>query len=309
MNHFFQKELSPVKGIILSMLLALAGFFVFIALGTLINAIVFGGIASGAISGPDTSTPEGLMALRVLQTFQTFGLFMFPALVVAFFSSSSPLQYLGVKCISKHFAIYSIVLMIIFIPGVNLIASLNAQIPLPEWMLEMEQTAARITKQILITDNVGVMGINLFVVAIMPALAEELFFRGLIQKYLIKWTGNAFWGIVVAATIFSAIHMQFQGFIPRLLLGMLFGYLYFWSGSLWAPIVAHLVNNGLAVMVYFLIGRGVIPPQLDTFGNISDMWQAGVFSLAITGLMLWVVWREQVRHPNQSGFAPTSEVP
>ncbi|MDD3567541.1 MAG: type II CAAX endopeptidase family protein [Bacteroidales bacterium] len=309
MSHFFQKELSPAKGILVSMLLALAGFFVFLSLGTLINAIVFGSISSGAISVPDPSTPEGLMALRVLQTFQTVGLFMFPALAIAFFSSGSPLKYLGIKHISKPFIIYSIVLMIIFIPGVNLIASLNAQIPLPGWMLEMERTAAQLTKKILVTDSLGIMAINFFVVAIMPALAEELFFRGLIQKYLIRWTGKTFWGILIAATIFSAIHMQFQGFIPRLLLGMLFGYLYFWSGSLWAPIAAHLANNGLAVIVYFLIGKGAVPSELETFGNVTDMWQAGIFSLAITGLLLWVVWRERVKHPDQSGYAPTSEAP
>jgi membrane protease YdiL (CAAX protease family) len=304
MNHFFQKELPPLKGILLTMLLALAGFLVFLSLGTLINALIMGGFSS-----PDSTTAKGLMSIRLLQVFQTFGLFLFPALAISFFSSPNPKKYLGLNRVSLSFLVYSIVIMILFIPGVNLIASLNAQIPLPSWMIDMEEVAAQLTKKILTTDSIGVMALNFFVVAIMPAVAEELFFRGLIQKYLIGWTGRTFWGVLLAAVIFSAIHMQFQGFIPRLLLGMLFGYLYVWSGSIWAPIAAHLANNGLAVVVYYLIGKGAVSSQLETFGNASDMWQAGVVSLAMTGLLLWVVWRERVRHHNLSDSVPTSEAP
>lgn len=304
MKYFIQKELTPLKGILVLMLLALAGMLVFLSLATLINMIAFDGF-----NPSDSSSEQGLMGLRIIQIFQTFGMFMFPAIAIALFTSAQPIKYLGLNQTTGTFIAYSIVLLLVFIPGINFIASLNAQIPLPSWMIEMEQNAAILTKKMLVTDNFSTMALNFFVVAIMPALAEELFFRGLLQKYLVKWTGKTFWGVLLAATVFSAIHMQFQGFVPRLLLGMVFGYLYVWSGSIWAPIAAHLANNGLAVVAYFLIGREVIPSNLDTFGNASDMWQAGVMSLLLTAIMLWVVWKNRIRHLNQSGYAPTSEAP
>lgn len=304
MKYFIQKELTPLKGILVLMLLALAGMLVFLSLATLINMIAFDGF-----NPSDSSSEQGLMGLRIIQIFQTFGMFMFPAIAIALFTSTQPIKYLGLNQTTGTFIVYSIVLLLVFIPGINFIASLNAQIPLPSWMIEMEQNAAILTKKMLVTDNFSTMALNFFVVAIMPALAEELFFRGLLQKYLVKWTGKTFWGVLLAATVFSAIHMQFQGFVPRLLLGMVFGYLYVWSGSIWAPIAAHLANNGLAVVAYFLIGREVIPSNLDTFGNASDMWQAGVMSLLLTAIMLWVVWKNRIRHLNQSGYAPTSEAP
>lgn len=304
MKYFIQKELTPLKGILVLMLLALAGMLVFLSLATLINMIAFDGF-----NPSDSSSEEGLMGLRIIQIFQTFGMFIFPAIAIALFTSAQPRKYLGLNQTTGTFIVYSIVLLLVFIPGINLIASLNAQIPLPSWMIEMEQNAAILTKKMLVTDSFSTMALNFFVVAIMPALAEELFFRGLLQKYLVKWTGRTFWGVLLAAVIFSAIHMQFQGFIPRLLLGMLFGYLYVWSGSIWAPIAAHLANNGLAVVVYYLVGKGAVSSELESFGNASDMWQAGVVSLAMTGLLLWIIWRVRVKHHNLSDSVPTSEAP
>jgi membrane protease YdiL (CAAX protease family) len=300
-NQFFHKELSPLKGILFSFLLALFGFLFFFTLSELIKAVFFGGIDA------DISTDHGLMLIRISQFLQTTGLFLFPAILIAVFTSSVATRFLGFNSISTSKIILSIALMVLSIPGINLIASINAMIPMPGWMLELEQAASRIMKAMLITDNVWLLMANLLVVAVLPAIAEELFFRGLVQKYMIGWVGNRFWGLLITAAIFSAIHMQFQGFIPRLLLGMLFGYLYIWSGSIWAPIAAHFANNSTAVFVYYLIGKGDIPDKLDTIGNTSGMWQAGIFSLAVSGLLLWVFWRERVKHPNPQDSAPTSE--
>lgn len=300
-NLFLLKELSPLKGILLSFLLALIGFLFFFTFGELIKTIFFSDVAA------DISTQQGLMLIRISQILQTTGLFLFPALLIPIFTSSSASRFLGFYSISTSKIILSIGLMVLFIPGVNLIASLNAMIPMPSWMLDMEQAASRIMKAMLITDNNWLLMANLLVVAVIPAIAEELFFRGLVQRYMIGWTGKSFWGILITAAIFSAIHMQFQGFIPRLLLGMLFGYLYVWSGSIWAPIAAHFANNSTAVFVYYLIGKGNIPSKLDTVGNASGIWQVGLFSLVVSAILLWVFWRERVTHPNQQDSALTSE--
>lgn len=284
--------MSPVKGIIASMLLALMGFLIFLLIGVLLNSILFGNLQSGVGTMLNLSSPQGLMAMRIMQVCQTTGLFLFPALALAFFSTTSTSSFLGLKRLPVRLVVLSILIMVTFIPAVNLIASLNAKIPMPGWMLEMERAAMELTKAMLTTEQFGLMLINFFVVAIIPAVAEEFFFRGLIQKYLIRWTNRTIWGVVLAAFIFSAIHMQFQGFIPRFLLGMLFGYLYVWSGSIWAPIAAHMANNGIAVVLYYLIAKGVVPSQVERVGNISDMWQIGIASLAIVSILIWMFWQK-----------------
>lgn len=300
-NLFIHKELSPLKGILISFLVALFGFLFFFTIGELIKAVFFSGIEA------DISTQQGLMLMRISQILQTTGLFLFPAILIPLFTSSSAIRFLGFNSTSTSIIFLSIAIMVLVIPGVNLIASLNAMIPMPSWMLDMEQAASRIMKAMLITDSLWLLMVNLVVVAVIPAIAEELFFRGLVQKYMIGWTGKSFWGILITAAIFSAIHMQFQGFIPRLLLGLLFGYLYVWSGSILAPIAAHFANNSTAVFVYYLIGKGDIPSKLDTVGNASGAWQVGIFSLVVSGILLWVFWRERVTHPSPQDSALTSE--
>lgn len=291
MNRFLIKPLSPIKGIIASILLALMGFLIFLLMGVLLNTMLFGDMQSGLSTVSNFATSDGLMSIRILQVCQTIGLFLFPAVMLAAFSSVGANNFLGLKRIPVGLLVFSILIMFTFIPAVNLIASINAKIPMPAWMLEMEQAAMELTKAILTTNQLGVMLLNFIVVAIMPAIAEEFFFRGLIQKYIIQWTKNTVWGVVLAAAIFSAIHMQFQGFIPRFLLGMLFGYLYVWSGSIWVPVAAHMANNGMAVVVYYLIAKGVVPSQAETVGNISDLWQVGIVSLVIASILVWRFWK------------------
>jgi uncharacterized protein len=299
------KETTPLKGILMLFILALFGFLTFLFLGMLVNYIFWGGASAQAVLSMDTTSNSGLMGIRILQTFQSVGLFVFPPILMALMFSSKPLSYLGFKRVTFFTVGLSMLLMVVFIPGINLIASLNALIPFPNWMLEMEEAAERLIKSMLITESIGIALANILVVAIVPAIGEELFFRGVLQKYIVKWTGREFLGILITAAIFSAIHMQFQGFFPRLLLGMLFGYLYLWSGSIWVPIAVHFVNNGLAVVIYLLIGKGLIAPQTDTLGNLSDMWQVGVVSLFLASLLLIILWRERIKHPE--GFVPTSE--
>ena len=91
-------------------------------------------------------------------------------------------------------------------------------------------------------------------VAGLPAIFEELSFRGVLQPLLIRATGSAFWGIALTAIVFSAIHFQFSGFLPRVLLGALFGWLAHRTGSLIPGIAAHFANNALAAVTLWVTG-------------------------------------------------------
>jgi hypothetical protein len=145
-------------------------------------------------------------------------------------------------------------------------------------------------------DTIGGLIVNLLLMALLPALAEELTFRGILQRLIGKKQEDK--GIVphmaiwVTAIVFSAIHMQFYGFIPRMLMGALFGYVFVWTGSLWVPIVMHFVNNGMAVLVYYILsskGVSIDTNYADTLGA-GTTWWLGVISLLTVGILLRVLY-------------------
>jgi membrane protease YdiL (CAAX protease family) len=123
-----------------------------------------------------------------------------------------------------------------------------------------------LTKKFLEIKSTPELMLNLVMIALIPALGEELLFRGIIQRIFTDWSKNVHAGIWISAALFSAMHMQFYGFIPRLLLGVLLGYMLVWSGSLWLPILAHFFNNASAVIAIFLYNRGSISMDPDKIG-------------------------------------------
>ncbi|HPH46026.1 MAG TPA: CPBP family intramembrane metalloprotease, partial [Chryseolinea sp.] len=123
------------------------------------------------------------------------------------------------------------------------------------------------------------------VIAILPAIGEELVFRGIIQKELFRGTKNSHLSIWIAAAIFSAIHLQFYGFVPRMLLGVLFGYLYHWSGNLTLSMLAHFVNNGFTVVALYLHQQKII--DIDIENTESVPWQGVLFSAIFTAVLLY----------------------
>jgi len=114
------------------------------------------------------------------------------------------------------------------------------------------------------------LALNIIMVGVIPAIGEELFFRGVLQKNLIKITNNAHLGIIISAFIFSAVHMQFYGFLPRMLLGMVLGYVFFWSGSIWASIAVHFIYNTMAVIGYYLVYVGKLSKETLEAGSTSS---------------------------------------
>lgn len=164
---------------------------------------------------------------------------------------------------------------------------------MPQWAVDLELKALEITEALLTTKSFTIFLANIFVVAILPALGEELFFRGVMQPFVSKIVKNAFLGVFITAFVFSAIHFQFQGFIPRLALGMMFGYLYLWSGSLWVPITVHFVNNASATTIFYLIGNGKLPSSTESIGELNQFWAIGVASIIFAAIIGFKLWKEK----------------
>ena len=151
-------------------------------------------------------------------------------------------------------------------------------------MRQAESDAMRMTQAFLVMNTPLDLLINLFIIAVIPALGEELLFRGLIQKLVYKWKSNIHLSIWLTAFLFSAVHMQFLGFFPRMLLGALLGYMLVWTGSLWLPIIAHFTNNALAVLMTYFSG---LEPLQSTLEN-SEFGLELVVSVVGTLLLLYI---------------------
>ena len=141
-------------------------------------------------------------------------------------------------------------------------------------------------------DSTGGLLFNLFMIALLPAIGEELLFRGVIQRIFTGWTRSNHWGIWISAILFSALHMQFYGFIPRMLLGVLFGYLLVWSGSMWLPITAHFFNYGIVVIGIWLIDRKLLSSEFETIGSTNGSYYLAAISLALVLLLMFLIRKE-----------------
>ncbi len=129
----------------------------------------------------------------------------------------------------------------------------------------------------------------------MAALSEELFFRGLIQRSMQNVCKNVHVAVWVTAILFSAFHMQFYGFLPRMLMGAYLGYLFLWSGSLWVSIMAHFVNNGMAVLLIWLANRGKISVDADKVGIQDNEWIVVLTSILMVAASLLLIYRTEVK--------------
>jgi hypothetical protein len=295
-SHLNDQNPALILALIVS--LAVIGALLFILFGGIVTLWATDANSLSSALSVDHKTEQGLMGIRILQSFQTIGIFIFPSVVLAFMVSSKPWQYLGFKKVHIRIVLLSSLFMLVSLPGINLLASLNALLPMPQWMLNMEQTAMEITNALLKTHSPILLFFNIVIVAVLPALGEELFFRGIIQPYVCKLVKNTFWGILIASAFFSAIHLQFQGFLPRLVLGMMFGYLYVWSASIWLPIAVHFINNAAATVLYYFVGLGSLPNSTESFGEIDGQWGIGLASIIAASALAWLIKLETKKSLN-----------
>lgn len=241
--------------------------------------------------------PLSVTSLKWIQLFQSAAMFLLPPLCMAYLWAKAPMQWLQVdKFQSFKVSSMAILLMLVALPAINLLADINQQMALPSflepleaWMKTQEETAKQLTEQFLSVTTYSGLIINILLMALLPAVAEELTFRGVLQRlfqgsnisdfHTVKVPHIAIW---VTAILFSAIHMQFYGFLPRMLMGALFGYMLVWTGSLWVPILMHFTNNAMAVILYFVATRaGWDMEKVDAIGTGDTLW-LGIVSLVLT---------------------------
>jgi membrane protease YdiL (CAAX protease family) len=294
LNHVISRQLHPLLLILITAGLCLAGACIGMFLSLAVLKVVF------QLSLTDVQAvllnpgqhPEARNALLAYQGLVALGTFIFAPWMLArlqgyrfneYFSERERLPSITWPLV--------IALLILFIPAISLLISWNAHMSLPDslkgvenWMRGKEESLKVLTEYITTFDSIGGFLFGVIVIAVIPAIGEELLFRGVLQKQLQRWLGNPHVAIWASAFIFSAIHVQFYGFFPRMALGALLGYLYYWSGNIWIPILGHFVNNGFIVLMMYLKQRGVIELAIES--QEAAPWPAVVASLLISVWLL-----------------------
>jgi len=243
------------------------------------------------LAHPEIKTP-----LYVIQGFATFvGLIVAPA-VYLIREQKSLGDLFNTRGLNLLPAVVTAFLVIIFMAVNSVFIEWNAGFDFPEfangfenWAREREDAAAELTEFFTNFGSQGELLLALFIIAVLPAFGEEIVFRGLIQNELYRSTKNIHVSIWFAAVLFSAIHFQFFGFVPRLLLGALFGYLYYWSGNLMLAILAHFVNNAVSVVALYLYQQGKF--TFDVESQESAPVNIVIMSAILTGGLLYYFYK------------------
>jgi membrane protease YdiL (CAAX protease family) len=228
---------------------------------------------TGASQLPDNA--KDINVLKAMQVVLTTILFILPATIFCRFMRDERSAFLNMNAAPHFYFVLTAAACILFaLPAVSGLESWNQLIHLPEsfsslesWMRTKENDAEKITLMFFQDKSIGGLVINLLVMAFMAALSEEIFFRGLLQQMLIKNKINAHVAIVITAILFSAFHLQFFGFIPRMFLGIVLGYLYYITQNLWVSIIAHFCNNAFAVIAMHFYNQDI---AADGSGNASQ---------------------------------------
>jgi len=287
-NPAFEK---PTMQLLLIAILCVFSATLFSVLAGLLVVVFFG---FDLQSFNDYTNPEVIAGLKFFQLMSAIGVFIVPPVIYGIIVTKKPFVLLALNkfSIPKNWLLV-LFIMVLSVPFMSWLVEFNSSLILPDflaplehWMKQSEQSAEQLTKAFLSFNGLGSFLYVLLIVAVVPAIGEELLFRGVLQKIMVDWIKNYHVAIWVTAILFSALHMQFYGFLPRMLLGAIFGYVFYWSGSLWLPILGHFINNGSVVTLSFFYPEMINDTEISLFeGNAN--WIATIFSgLILLGLML-----------------------
>ena len=279
----FKKNLKQSAG--MRVFIFLMAFFVCTLIGAAIAALFTLG--------------NDIVRLKIGQGISSALMFIVPPMILYAFTRTEPMRQLGFRKPAKGWMLLvGIALMFISLPLTNLLGTWNEKANFGEFLetfLKMlEDAAGDLTQRMLEVDTVGGLLFNLLVIALIPAIGEELTFRGVLQQALTRRC-NAHVAIWLSAFIFSFIHFQFYGFLPRFFLGLILGYMFYYSGSLWTSILMHFINNGSAVVVAYLDYKGLANVDWEHFGSTSNIALL-IGSLVLTVGLILIVAKNQYKY-------------
>ena len=245
----------------------------------------------------------GDTGMKIAQGLSSIFMFVVPPIVYYYVTRMKHQMYdLGFRKPANPWwlLLIGVVLMFISLPVTNQLTRWNEAMSfggvfekLEEYLKMLEETAAATTEKMLNVDTIGGLLLNLLVIALIPAVGEELTFRGVLQQGLMRRVKSPHVAILLSAAIFSFIHFQFYGFLPRMFLGILLGYMFYITRSLWTSIAMHFVNNGTAVVLYYLNNKGIIDIDPEHFGEMQYSWLITISFVVTAALIGWCWWKAE----------------
>lgn len=289
MNQYHSKPNGPWISLVILLGLTLA-CSVFVQLLVVLLGVFSGGGISDLLEaqGELSALSDRPFFLYALLVAGSFGTFLLPALVLQ--KLEPYFNYFPIEK-GKNWLPYAIAVAFLFAfgPIMQLIGEANMHMTLPDawagieqWMRAQEQSMATLTERIVMVDRWELLLANILVMAVMPAIAEEYYFRGSLMHIIQRVAKNYHITVWLSALIFSAIHVQFFGFFPRMILGVFFGYMFVWTQNIWIPILAHFVNNATVTVVAFVYARqGKTYADLQSYDSYSIFLYIASFILTI----------------------------
>ena len=250
----------------------------------------------------------GDTGMKIAQGLSSIMMFVVPPIVYYFITRKEhQMKDLGFREMSCPWwlLLIGVAVMFVSLPVTNQLTAWNGDMSfgsafakLEEYLKTLEETAQIATEKMLNVNTFGGLLLNLLIIALIPAIGEEMTFRGVLQQSLTRGMRNPHWAIILSAAIFSFIHFQFYGFLPRMFLGILLGYMFYITNSLWVSILMHFANNGTAVVLYYLNYNGIVNIDPDHFGATESVWILFASALVTSGLIAWSWWKAFWKHPD-----------
>lgn len=297
-KHYKLPENHPMVSLIHLLLIILVSSVVIICFGLLAGLAAYGPSMfkefSSILSGEDLSN---INFLKFFQILSTIGVFIIPSYILLRIERNRTFYFNHSLPNPKSLFLLAFLVLLASMPLLELSALINLEMQLPtylsgleEWMKVKELEAEKITHLLINTTTYSGLLINLIMIAVFPAIGEELLFRGIIQNIFTRWIKSPHFAIWITAILFSAIHMQFYGFLPRMLIGALFGYLYYWGKSIWLPILAHFINNAfVTITVFFQLRQGLSMEEIDN--TQASSWYIYIISFIGTAIIIYYFWK------------------
>lgn len=315
MKGFISRELHPFTAILVLLLFIAGGFFIgnFVAV-VLMNLLFKISLTDiSQLTQNPLAQPNGKVAINLFQGVTHLFAFTLGPLAYLYATNQQTGAYLTPnKYVPLGLGLLSALLILFIMPANSWIINWNAGMQFPEslrafeaWAKTKEDTLKVLTEQLTIFDSPGQFIFGMLVFGLIPAIGEEIVFRGLLQRNLLQVFRNVHVAIWVTAFIFGAIHMQFYGFFPRMLLGAVLGYLFAWSGNIWVPIAGHFMNNGFTVLILYLQQRKLINIEIESTDAMP--LESILVSVALSGLTLFYLYKNYKNLPSRHSTSVVSE--
>lgn len=268
-----------------------AGFFV---LNFIISQFFFGELSVVLQDSKAVITPEIITKFKWAQVVSAVISFVLPGFLFGYFSSPTPLRYVGFyKNVSPVLIILCFALFVVIQAFVGWLGILNAKIHFGSWHETIKNAEAiynRAFEAFLKMPSPTHLVINLFIMALLPAVGEELFFRGALQKVLLRWNKRPWLSILLSSFVFAFLHGTFFKVMPIFALGIMLGTVYYVTRNLWYCIIIHFINNAAAVLAVYFSNRSEMIKKFAT-DSVNVPFYSALISLALTILVIYFMKR------------------